>query len=109
MLFLILGILLLIASATLLKAHPAYARFKNTGRMIGLAFILIGVLLMSVVQINPGEIGIKILFGNIQPDVLGSGLHLVNPLLEIQKIDVKTQNYTMSGINDEGNKLGDDA
>jgi regulator of protease activity HflC (stomatin/prohibitin superfamily) len=69
----------------------------------------LGIISAAVVQINPGEIGIKILFGNIQNDVLGSGLHFVNPLLEIQKLDVKTQNYTMSGINDEGNKTGDDA
>ena len=51
----------------------------------------------------------KILFGNIQKDVLGSGLHFINPLLEIKKIDIKTQNYTMSGVNDEGDKSGDDA
>ncbi|MEJ7821087.1 MAG: prohibitin family protein, partial [Chitinophagaceae bacterium] len=36
-------------------------------------------------------------------------LHFVNPLYEIKKVDVKTQNYTMSGQLDEGNKVGDDA
>jgi len=30
-------------------------------------------------------------------------------LYEIEKLDVKTQNYTMSGIHDEGTKAGDDA
>ena len=109
MFLLILGIIIIIVSATTLKTHPALARFTNTGRVIGAGFIILGIVLSSVVQINPGEIGIKILFGNIQQDVLGSGLHFVNPLLDIQKIDVKTQNYTMSGINDEGNKAGDDA
>ena len=85
------------------------ARFKNLGRILGFLFILLGILLSSIIQINPGEIGVKILFGSIQDNVLTSGLHLVNPLLEIKKIDVKTQNYTMSGINDEGQKNGDDA
>jgi len=85
------------------------ARFKNLGRILGFAFILLGILVSSIVQINPGEIGIKILFGSIQNDVLSSGLHFVNPLLEIKKIDIKTQNYTMSGITDEGAKGGDDA
>jgi len=33
----------------------------------------------------------------------------VNPLDEIEKMDIRTQNYTMSGINDEGHKSGDDA
>ena len=40
---------------------------------------------------------------------MSSGLHFINPLLDIKMIDIKTQNYTMSGINDEGNKVGDDA
>jgi len=52
---------------------------------------------------------VKKLFGKVQKEVLGSGLHFINPLLEIQKLDVKTQNYTMSGVNDEGMKSGDDA
>ncbi len=40
---------------------------------------------------------------------MGSGLHFINPLLDVKNLDVKTQNYTMSGVNDEGNKSGDDA
>lgn len=109
MFLIILGILVFILSATVLKNSAALSKFKNTGRLVGLAFLVIGIVSSSFVQVNPGEIGIKILFGNIQNEVLGSGLHFVNPLLDIQKIDVKTQNYTMSGINDEGNKSGDDA
>jgi regulator of protease activity HflC (stomatin/prohibitin superfamily) len=109
MFLIILGIIILIVASTVLKNNPLLAKFKNIGRLLGFVFILLGVLISSIVQINPGEIGIKILFGSIQNDVLSSGLHLVNPLLEIQKLDVKTQNYTMSGINDEGQKEGDDA
>jgi regulator of protease activity HflC (stomatin/prohibitin superfamily) len=41
--------------------------------------------------------------------VLGSGLHFINPLLEVERMDIKTQNYTMSGVHDEGTKTGDDA
>jgi regulator of protease activity HflC (stomatin/prohibitin superfamily) len=109
MFLIILGFLVIVLSVTVVKNYPPIAKFKNTGRLVGLAFIGMGIISSAVVQINPGEIGIKILFGSIQNDVLGSGLHFVNPLLEIQKLDVKTQNYTMSGINDEGDKQGDDA
>ena len=77
--------------------------------MLGLLVILVGIIISSIVQIDAGEIGIKVLFGSVKNDVLGSGLHLVNPLYEIKKVDVKTQNYTMSGVHDEGNQLGDDA
>ena len=109
MFLIVLGILLLILSATVLKNYPPLIKFKNVGRLIGFAFLILGIISSAFVQVNPGEIGIKILFGNIQNNVLGSGLHFVNPLLDIQKLDVKTQNYTMSGVNDEGHKQGDDA
>ncbi len=88
---------------------PAWQKFRGLGRIVGLLLIILGFASSCIVQINPGEIGIKILFGSIQNDVLGSGLHLVNPLLEIKKLDVKTQNYTMSGLHDEGTQVGDDA
>jgi regulator of protease activity HflC (stomatin/prohibitin superfamily) len=54
-------------------------------------------------------VGVKKMFGKIQNDVLESGLHFINPLYEVDEIDVKTLNYTMSGVHDEGEKLGDDA
>jgi len=109
MALIIIGIIALILTATVIKNNPALAKFVSIGRILGFAFITIGILLASIIQINPGEIGVKILFGSVQDEVLGSGLHIVNPLLEIKKIDVKTQNYTMSGVNDEGQKSGDDA
>ncbi|MCX6313103.1 MAG: prohibitin family protein [Sphingobacteriales bacterium] len=109
MALIIIGIIALILTATVIKNNPALAKFVSIGRILGFAFIAIGILLASIIQINPGEIGVKILFGSVQDEVLGSGLHIVNPLLEIKKIDVKTQNYTMSGVNDEGQKSGDDA
>jgi regulator of protease activity HflC (stomatin/prohibitin superfamily) len=60
-------------------------------------------------QINAGQVGVKSLYGKVQPDILESGLHLVNPLLDITPFDIQTQNYTMSAIHDEGLKDGDDA
>jgi regulator of protease activity HflC (stomatin/prohibitin superfamily) len=41
--------------------------------------------------------------------VLRSGLNIVNPLVEVEKLDIKTQAYTMSGVKDEGQVKGDDA
>jgi len=41
--------------------------------------------------------------------VLPSGLNLINPLMDVLELDIKTQNYTMSGVHDEGEKEGDDA
>ena len=109
MFLIIVGIIILVITTLVLSRNPSLARFKPVGRILGLVFILLGIGTACVKQIDAGEVGVKILFGNIQSDVLGSGLHFVNPLLDVKRIDIKTQNYTMSGVNDEGNKVGDDA
>jgi regulator of protease activity HflC (stomatin/prohibitin superfamily) len=109
MFLIIIGIIVLILTAVLLKNSPALAKFKPIGRIVGLIFIVLGILNACIKQIDPGEVGVKVLFGSIQKDVMASGLHFINPLLEVKKLDIKTQNYTMSGVNDEGNKMGDDA
>ena len=109
MFLIIIGLITLIVVGAVAKNNPAVAKFVGVGRLVGLLFVVVGIMTASVKQIDAGEIGVKKLFGSIQNDVLPSGLHFVNPLLEINRIDVKTQNYTMSGVNDEGTKAGDDA
>jgi regulator of protease activity HflC (stomatin/prohibitin superfamily) len=109
MFLIVLGIIVLILTAVLLKNNPALEKFKPVGRIVGFIFIVLGIVTSCVKQIDGGEIGVKTLFGSIQNDVLASGLHFINPLLEVKKLDVKTQNYTMSGVNDEGHIAGDDA
>jgi regulator of protease activity HflC (stomatin/prohibitin superfamily) len=109
MFLIIIGLITLIVVSAVAKNNPAVAKFVGVGRLVGLLFVVIGVLTACVKQIDAGEIGVKKLFGSIQNDVLPSGLHFVNPLLDINRIDIKTQNYTMSGVHDEGNKEGDDA
>ena len=109
MVLIILGFIIFIAINVVVKNNPVAAKFAGAGRILGLVFILLGISTACVKQIDAGEIGVKSLFGSIQNDIMGSGLHFINPLLDVKKLDVKTQNYTMSGVNDEGNKTGDDA
>ena len=109
MALIILGVIIFFAINIIVKNNPATSRFTGTGRLVGLLFIALGILTSCVKQIDAGEIGVKLLFGSIQNDIMGSGLHFINPLLDVKKLDVKTQNYTMSGVHDEGNKIGDDA
>lgn len=108
MLFLVLGFILLIVSFSI-GATPALRSASRAGKFVGAGFILLGILLSCFVQIDAGQVGVKKLFGKVQPDVLNSGLNFVNPLVTVERLDVRTQNYTMSGINDEGHKTGDDA
>jgi regulator of protease activity HflC (stomatin/prohibitin superfamily) len=104
----IIGILVLIASFILQKS-PEHSRFAKIVRTLAFIILLAGIIIKSVVQIDAGQVGVKILFGKVQNDVLSSGLHFINPFVEIKRLDVKTQNYTMSGIHDEGAQQGDDA
>ncbi|MCU0372464.1 MAG: prohibitin family protein [Ignavibacteria bacterium] len=84
---------------------------KSTGiaRTLVLVAAVLVLIFASVVQIGPGEVGVPILFGNVQDNVLKSGLNFVNPLVDIEKLDVKIQAYTMSGVKDEGAIERDDA
>lgn len=108
MAFIILGIIALLIYSFFGKNIPNQIIARSL-QIAGVLFVVIGFLTSSIKQIDAGEVGVKVLFGKVQNDVLESGLHIVNPLLEINKLDIKTQNYTMSGIHDEGEKSGDDA
>lgn len=108
MALILLGLIIIFA-ARFFTHNQATQRFTNPTRVIGLVVILIGILVSCIVQIDVGEIGVQKLFGKIQNTVLYSGLHFINPLVDIQRINIQTQNYTMSGVADEGAKSGDDA
>lgn len=108
MVLIVLGLLVFIASYTIRK-NIDFGKFFRPLRLLGVLLVVAGILSKCIVQINAGQIGVKTLFGKVQNDVLSSGIHFVNPLLEIRRLDIKTQNYTMSGIHDEGEKAGDDA
>ncbi len=110
MAFIVFGIIILLASLFIprtLQGKPF--PFAKPIRIFGLVLLLIGALTSCVVQIDAGYIGVKKLFGRVQKDVLPSGLHFINPLLDIVEVDVRTQNYTMSGLHDEGSMQRDDA
>jgi regulator of protease activity HflC (stomatin/prohibitin superfamily) len=109
MILIILGIILFIVATLIAKNNTAIAKFEGIGKKISIVLVALGIMTSCVKQIDAGEIGVKILFGSIQKEVMLSGLHFINPLLDVKKMDVKTQNYTMSGVHDEGDKAGDDA
>ena len=109
MAFILIGIIIFIASFSLKKLDHPLTQFSGIVRTIGLVVVLLGFLTSCIKQIDAGEIGVKSLFGKVQDDILVSGLNLVNPLVEVKSIDVRTQNYTMSGVHGEGDVAGDDA
>ena len=108
MALLFFGILVLIASFALQK-NVQYGRFAKVVRSIAVLLMIAGLLTKCIIQIEAGQVGVKTLFGKVQNDVLSSGLHFINPFVKVHSLDIKTQNYTMSGIHDEGAKNVDDA
>lgn len=108
MALILLGLIVLLASFALQKNYQ-YGRFAKVVRSLAIIVMLAGVLIKCIIQIDAGQVGVKSLFGNVQNDVLSSGLHFINPLVAVTRLDIKTQNYTMSGVHDEGRQSGDDA
>lgn len=105
----IIGILILLASYFVATQDSPLARYGLTIRIVGVIVILIGLSSSMFKVIEAGQVGVKTLFGKVNSDVLYSGLNIVNPLMEVTTFDVKTLNYTMSGVNDEGGAAADDA
>jgi regulator of protease activity HflC (stomatin/prohibitin superfamily) len=108
MILVVLGVVILVL-ALALRSVPNFSKLSRTGILIAIIIIVLGIFTSSFVQVAAGHVGVTRLFGKVQPQVLSSGLHIVNPLYEVDHMDVRTQNYTMSGLNDEGHKMGDDA
>lgn len=109
MFLIIIGIILFFAAYRVQNLNLPIAQHPGSIRLVGIIVIILGVTTSCVKQIDAGQIGVQSLFGKVQDEVLSSGLNFVNPLMEIKPIDVRTQNYTMSGVHNEGDVAGDDA
>ena len=109
MVLIILGLIIFFIARALKNGNPPLSNYANAIRITGVIIIVIGVMNACIKQIDAGEIGVQSMFGKVQDEVLTSGLNFVNPLMDVKEIDVRTQNYTMSGVHNEGDMAGDDA
>jgi len=109
MTLIILGLLIFFAGIFVRHLMTPLSHYASYIRLGGFIIFLIGLLSACIVQIGAGEVGVQILFGSVQNTTLASGLHFINPLIDVQHMDIKTENYTMSAVHDEGSKEGDDA
>jgi regulator of protease activity HflC (stomatin/prohibitin superfamily) len=105
----VIGIIILIIGFLAAKSDPPLRNFKTMIRTAGVVVILIGISISCIVQVEPGQVGVQKLFGKVNNNILESGLNVINPLVQVVMFDVRTENYTMSGVQDEGAKQGDDA
>ena len=109
-LLLILGAILFAVGFSLKNNfNSPFFKFANILKISGVVLIMLGVFTGMFVQINAGKIGVKSLYGSVQPDIIESGLNIVNPFMDVTTFDIQTQYYTMSAVHNEGAQEGDDA
>lgn len=109
MLLIILGVILLVVGNTFKRTPSINPAYSPVISIAGIVMLLLGISFSMFKVIEPGKVGVKTLFGKVDNEVLSSGLHFINPLVDVTTFDAKTQNYTMSGVTSEGQKEGDDA
>lgn len=109
MFLIFIGIVLVITGFAINTPALQLAKYARPVKVAGIIMMTFGFLTACVKQIDAGTVGVQSLFGKINDSILTSGLNFVNPLVDVTGVNVQTQNYTMSGVHDEGDKQGDDA
>jgi len=105
----VVGLIIIIIGFVAAKSDAPLRNYKTMIKTAGIIVVLIGISISSIVQVEPGQVGVQKLFGKVNNNILESGLNVINPLVQVVMFDVRTENYTMSGVQDEGSKQGDDA
>jgi regulator of protease activity HflC (stomatin/prohibitin superfamily) len=109
MVLIFLGVIIAVVGNVLKRSATNVSRYGGIATTVGIVFIVLGIFLSAFKTISPGQAGVQTLFGKVQNNVLASGLHVVNPLVDVTPFNIQTQNYTMSGVHTEGDVAGDDA
>jgi len=105
-----MSIVLLILSAVVLAA--AARTYRHGARVPALGLLGLALLIASpafITTVPTGRVGIPVLFGKVRGDFLSEGIHLVNPLVAVPALSVRTETYTMSAVIQEGAVKADDS
>ncbi len=105
----LIGVIALFLGITTKREALPLGNFKVLLTTVGIILIISGGLTKAIKTIDTGEVGVIKLFGEVQDEVIYEGLNIVNPLVDVIEVDIKTQNYTMTSIRGEGQVRGDDA
>jgi regulator of protease activity HflC (stomatin/prohibitin superfamily) len=65
-----------------------------TGKRVAIIVAVILFILLlskSIVVVPAGHVGVKVLFGNVYAETLDAGIHIVNPLVKVHDMSVRTQ------------------
>ncbi len=111
MVFLAVLLLLVGLAAWRLKTRVEFPLSKQLATVQWLAWAVGIILFMGsmAVVVPPGQAGVQVLFGSVKQDPLPAGLHFINPFSSVVEFEVRTKNYTMTNVAEEGQKRGDDS
>lgn len=89
---------------------------QGLGKKIVKIILLIVVIVIALkifaapfIIVGAGETGVQSLFGKVRDKELSSGFHIINPLSNVEKMSIRTEQYTMSIAPAEGQVKGDDS
>ena len=88
--FLVIVIVILTSLRKSVQNNPGITKALGAARVLSLIGIGVAIVFSAIVQVGPGEVGVQVLFGSVQEGVLHSGLNFVNPLITVEKMDIKT-------------------
>ena len=91
--------IVLIAIGAVVRSIPA-GESKIPNKLVGYIFMAGGVgfvLLNIVVVIGVGEVGVKHFLGSVDPNPLGQGVHLIQPLASVERMSVREQSFPAQG------------
>ncbi len=80
----------LIIAIFLFVAGTSVPRLQTPLRSLAAVVVLIGLVLAAAVTVPAGHVGVLTLFGKSEPDVLQAGLHFINPLKVVHRMNVRT-------------------
>ena len=79
-----------------LPAMPSLSGIGSRFLRLALLVLVVIVLFASVVSVPTGHVGVLTLFGKVTGEVLGEGIHMINPLKSVQKLSIQTQSVKES-------------
>ncbi len=74
------------------------------GVLTGLFFLF-----STMTTVSTGHVGVLSVFGKVHSEQISEGFHMINPLADVNELNIKIGEYTMSSVTDEGTVDGDDA
>jgi len=93
-----LAILIIVAGAGVLVAGPTVAN-RGKAKLLGYGLMLGGVVaagMNSVIVIGVGEVGVKHFLGQVDRTPLEQGVHVINPLANVERMSIREQSFPES-------------